>query len=185
MRWSVGHAPWNCNKATACMHVPSNWIGENTFHFGKSHFICPYFRSVSRRYMHAHVRHVTHFPTFPVLFYPLFHFPSHVVHLHSQRFFDMLTVDFSDNLTGFDVKSVSKITLECQLTTLKEFSELTSLLLLLWLLLLLAMACSKLLLPRLLACVSTISHETIIFTPPFTDALLIPLLCVKVSRQII
>jgi len=38
----------------------------------------------------------------------------------------MLTVDFSDNLTGFDVKSVSKITLECQLTTLKEFSELTS-----------------------------------------------------------
>lgn len=39
----------------------------------------------------------------------------------------MLTVDFSDNLTGFDVKSVSKITLECQLTTLKEFSELASL----------------------------------------------------------
>lgn len=43
------------------------------------------------------------------------------VHLHSQRFFDMLTVDFSDNLTGLNVKSVSKITLKCRRTTLKEF----------------------------------------------------------------
>jgi len=74
---------------------------------------------------HAHAWHVTHFPH-PVPQAPFSHFPTDVVHLHSQRFFDMLTVDFSDNLTGFDVKSVSKITLECQLTTLKEFSELTS-----------------------------------------------------------
>lgn len=33
----------------------------------------------------------------------------------------MLTVDFSDNLTGLNVKSVSKITLKCRRTSLKEF----------------------------------------------------------------
>lgn len=91
----------------------------------------------------------------------------------------MLTVDFSDNLTGFDVKSVSKITLECQLTTLEEFSELASLAVVV--LILFGHGVQQIVLLPFLTCISPLSHGTIIFVLCFPA-----LVCVsRTAQQII